>query len=154
MEVYFFDSSAIVKRYVIETGSTWVQGVVDPASGNRVYVARITVVEVVAALTRQGRGGALTPTGATAAVSQFRLGFSNEYRLVEVTPAVLVQAMDLAESHALRGYDAVQLVSALRANTRRLTSGLPALTLVSADAALNAAALAEGLPVDDPNAHP
>jgi len=31
---------------------------------------------------------------------------------------------------------------------------LPSLTLLSADVDLNAAALAEGLAVDDPNSHP
>jgi hypothetical protein len=62
--------------------------------------------------------------------------------------------MILAERHALRGYDAVQLAAALELQTVLTASGLPALTLVSADAELNAAAAAEGLTVEDPNLHP
>jgi hypothetical protein len=58
--------------------------------------------------------------------------------------------MDLADAYASRWYDAVQLAAALQANLRRRTP----ITFVSADSALNAAAMAEGLPVDDPNAHP
>jgi hypothetical protein len=49
----------------------------------------------------------------------------------------------------LRGYDAVQLAAALEVH-----SHAPSLTLLSADAGLNAAGAAEGLAVDDPNNHP
>jgi len=70
--------------------------------------------------------------------------------VVAITPRLIARAMDLAEVHALRGYDAMQLAAALQANVRRRTP----ITFVSADVALNAAATAEGLPVDDPNAHP
>ena len=52
MAVYFFDSSAIVKRYVREVGSAWVLGITDPAASHHLYVARIAGVEVVSALTR------------------------------------------------------------------------------------------------------
>jgi predicted nucleic acid-binding protein len=154
MAAYFFDSSAIVKRYVSETGTAWVISVVDPATGHRIYLARITGVEVVSAITRQGRGGSLSATDAATAITQFRHDFAQEYRLVEIMPLLVSRAMTLAEAYALRGYDAVQLAAALRVNAHRLARGMPALTFVSADAALNAAATAEGLTVEDPNAHP
>jgi uncharacterized protein len=60
----------------------------------------------------------------------------------------------LVEIHALRGYDAVQLAAALEINSNRIASGFSAVTLISADAALNAAVVKEGLAVDDPNSHP
>ena len=34
----FFDSSALVKRYVAETGSTWATKTVDLGSGNTVFI--------------------------------------------------------------------------------------------------------------------
>ena len=154
MAAYFFDSSAIVKRYVSEIGTAWVIRTVDPATSNRVYVARITGAEVVSAITRQGRSGSLSTTDAASAIGQFRHDFVNEYRVIEISVALIDRAMSLAETYALRGYDAVQLAAALEVNTRRLASGMSALTLVSADAALNAVAAAESLPVEDPNAHP
>jgi hypothetical protein len=58
--VFFCDSSAIVKRYVKEIGTPWVLSLVAPAAGNRIYVARITSVEVVSAVTRRQRGGNFT----------------------------------------------------------------------------------------------
>ena len=33
MAVYFFDSSALVKRYAQETGSAWVEILTDPQAG-------------------------------------------------------------------------------------------------------------------------
>lgn len=154
MDVYFFDSSGIVKRYVSERGTTWVIGVTAPATGNRIYVARITGVEVVSAITRRSRSRSLSASDAQTAISQFRFDFQNQYRIVEITPSLITRAMSLAETHALRGYDAVQLAAALEVNTRRLALRMPPLTFISADAALNAAATAEGLTVDDPNLHP
>jgi len=62
--------------------------------------------------------------------------------------------MTVAETYALRGYDAVQCAGALIVHTYRYALGMSRLTLVSADATLNMVAEAEGLQVDDPNAHP
>ena len=64
MSAFFCDSSAIVKRYIAETGSTWISTITDPAVGNRLYVARITLVEVISAITRREKGGHLTTTDA------------------------------------------------------------------------------------------
>jgi uncharacterized protein len=152
--VDFFDSSAIVKRYVNETGTGWVISITDPTAGNRIYVVRITGVEVVSAITRQARSGALSAADAAAVIAQFRHDFAHQYRAVEISRALIGRAMDLAEIHALRGYDAVQLAAALEVNAQRLALDMTALTIVSADTALNAVATAEGLTVDDPNVHP
>ncbi len=51
MAGFFFDSSAIVKRYVNEIGSDFVDNLTDLKSGNVILLARITRVEVVAAIT-------------------------------------------------------------------------------------------------------
>ncbi|MDQ3634782.1 MAG: type II toxin-antitoxin system VapC family toxin [Acidobacteriota bacterium] len=59
MSVYFGDSSALVKRYVTETGSAWLTATIDPKIGSRIYIAHITVVEVVSAITRREKGGHL-----------------------------------------------------------------------------------------------
>jgi len=32
--IYYFDSSAAVKRYAPEKGSHWIKGIVEPAAGN------------------------------------------------------------------------------------------------------------------------
>lgn len=153
MVAYFFDSSALAKRYVTEIGTRWVQSLTDQAAGNGVYVARITLVELVAAISRRRKNGDLTPADADAALADVRADFVSDYQVIEVTAALVAQAEALAEKHALRGYDAVQLVAALEVNNAYLAAGQPPATLVSADLELNNAGLAEGLNVDDPNTH-
>jgi predicted nucleic acid-binding protein len=151
---YFFDSSAVVKRYVREIGTAWVLSITAPTAGHFIYVAHITGVEVVSAITRQARHGAFAPTDAATALVQFRHDFAHQYHTVDITSTLIARAMALAETHALRGYDAVQCAAALVIHSYRQTLGIPLLTLVSADAALNTSAAAEGLQVDNPNAHP
>jgi len=154
VNLLFLDSSALVKRYGQETGSTWIKYLTDPSSGNLIYLARITAVEVVSALARKVQYGGLTAVAAATAIAQFRLELPNLYRTIDISAALITKAMSLAETHTLRGYDAVQLAAALEVNSYRLALGIQSFTLVSADTALNAAAMAEGLAVDDPNAHP
>jgi predicted nucleic acid-binding protein len=153
LAVYFFDSSAIVKHYMQETGTQWVNSIIDPVANHIIYLARITGVEVISAITRRERSGTMSAQDAATALAQFRKDFASEYQALEMTAALLTRAMSLAETHALRGYDAVQLAAALEVNHFYSVSGLPALTLISADAELNTAAIAEGLTVDNPNNH-
>jgi len=108
---------------------------------------------LMAAVTRRLRRGDIAATDSAAAVAQFRYDFAHRYRLIDLTPPLVARAMTLAETHSLRGYDAVQLAPAVEVHIRGLPLGLPALTLVSADGELNMAARAEGLIVEDPNAH-
>ncbi len=149
MAAYFLDTSAVLKRYVQETGTPWVQSLTAPSAGHSLFVVRITLAETVAAITRRERGGSITPPDATTAVADFQVDFARQYRVVAVSAGLVAQAAALARKHALRGYDAVQLAAVLDIHATD-----PRLTLLSADAELNTAATAEGLTVDDPNSHP
>lgn len=153
MAAYFFDSSALVKRYINETGTAWVRGITDPSVGARIYVAAITGAEVVAAVARKLKSGGVSAPAAAAVLSQFHSDYANQYRIITISNTVISRAMSLAESYALRGYDAVQLAGAVETNLRRLMLGATPLTLLTADAELFAAGVAEGLPTDDPNSH-
>lgn len=154
MQDYFLDSSALAKRYVREIGTAWVTQILHPTAGNAIHLARITGVEVVSAIARRGRTGSLPAPLVVAALAQLRADFGTIFHFTDLAPFLLDRAMDLAEVHPLRGYDAVQRAAALHVNVLCLRRGQSALTFVSADAVLNAAAAAEGLLVDDPNNHP
>lgn len=45
MAAYFFDSSALVKRFAKEVGTSWVFTLVRSSAANHLYIARITCVE-------------------------------------------------------------------------------------------------------------
>jgi predicted nucleic acid-binding protein len=154
MAAYIFDTSALIKRHLREPGSTWVRSLIRAKASHTIYLARITAVEVYAAITRRQRGGTLSPSQAGAILGHFRRHLTRRYRIVEMTPPLLADAMLLARTHGLRAYDAVQLAAALEVDRSFQTAGLGPFTLVSADQELNIAAAAEGLLVEDPNRHP
>lgn len=153
-DFYFVDTSALGKRYIMETGSSWLRNLLNPATGNNVVIVRTTAVEMVAAISRRERGGTLTSSNAAAARADFRADLANEYQVVELTDTLANLAMLKSEQHGLRGFDAIQLAAALEVNTLRTTLGMPPVILLSSDTELNSAAMAEGLALDDPNLHP
>jgi uncharacterized protein len=153
MAGYFCDSSAIAKRYISETGTSWIIGLMRQATNNEFAVAQITGVEVVSAIVRRHRGNFLTTVQADKAIHRFLRDFNNSFGVVRINDAIVRNAIYLAQTHVLRGYDAVQLASALSLNDTLSKLGLPLFTFVSADNALNSAAVAEGLAVDNPNNH-
>lgn len=152
MPVCFLDSSALVKCYVAEAGSVWTRSILDEEN-NVVYVASLSRVETISALTRRLRRGDITQPEFDVACREFRLDLTTQFEIVGLTDQIIEEASNLAEKHGLRAYDAVQLAAAL--DTSRVISQveLSQLIVVSADLELNAAAVAEGLNVEDPNTH-
>ena len=153
MSRYFCDTSALVKRYVTETGSMWLTATIDPKANNYVFIVRITYVEIISAISRKERVGDISIVDAAAAKKQFEIDYLGTLIKVEANEALILEAGRLAEKHALRGYDAVQLAAALQTQQKHRNVGLPLLTLLSADLDLNAAAVSEGMTVDNPNDH-
>ena len=155
MSTYFFDSSSLVKRYVKEIGTAWVIDIFRPHSHNQIFVAEITLAEVVSALTRRHRGLSVsTHNYGKRATSRFRRAFDTKFFKVRVDSTIIQDATLLAERYFLRGYDAVQLAVALQVEAERKQLGASPLTLVSADNELNDAAQAEGLSIENPNNYP
>lgn len=151
---YFLDSSAVVKRYLSEAGTDWVRVLCDPASGNTIIVASVTMVEVAAALAARHRAsGGIEQRTRDNALTLFLQHFTDEYLAIDIDRAILNRAMQLTQQHRLRGYDAIQLASALSASQALQTSRLSDLTFVAADTDLLAAAVAEGLHTHNPNLH-
>lgn len=151
---YFLDSSALVKRYVRETGTSWIISLFRPPPQAVVfYISQIALPEVISALARRLRGKSLTTGETNKAKRRFRREFERRFFKLSIDARVIERAADLADKHALRGYDAVQLAAALSANDARTSLGAAPLIFLSADDALNDAAALEGLTVDNPNSH-
>ena len=155
MAIYLLDSSAVVKRYVKETGTSWLSGLFNPTNKNSLVLVRVAGVEVVSAITRKSRGGGLSSSQAALALLHFEAEFGSlaRFSLIEVDATLISRAMELATRHGLRGYDAVQLAGALELFGVCQATGV-LMSLVSADTTLNTAAVVEGLRVDNPNDHP
>ena len=132
----FLDSSALAKRYLPEPGSAAVRSAIRRATP---LVSRITFAELVSAVGRAAARGAIDLAHRDRIWDRIEVDF-RELDVIEVRPAVLRHVRGLVARHGLRGYDAVQLATAAAA----AAAGTP-LTFWSADAALVAAARAEGL---------
>lgn len=154
MAAYFFDSSAMVKRYVREAGTAWVVNLVRNPNTNVFYVARIVSAEAVSAFARRRRDNSLTAKHAAKIKRRFLRDFQQRFFKIEIDAALIQAATELTDKYPLRGYDAVQLAAALKANNARIAVGASTLTFVSADNALNAAAQSENLRVENPNNYP
>jgi predicted nucleic acid-binding protein len=59
MPTYYLDASAIVKRYVSEMGSAWVQALCSNEE-NTLVMGEITLAEVASAFARAARGGRIS----------------------------------------------------------------------------------------------
>lgn len=153
MAVLFFDTSALAKAYLPEVGSNWVRTQVAPATANRIVVLRLTEVELTSAVTRRRRSGLLSVDAAEVALAEFRADLAREFFVIPLAASILAEAVLLVERYGLRAYDAVQLAGACETQRQRVIAGLPALTFVSSDNELNAAAIAEGFVIENPLEH-
>ncbi|MEO7911181.1 MAG: type II toxin-antitoxin system VapC family toxin [Roseiflexaceae bacterium] len=153
MPSFYADSSVLIKRHIREVGTDWVQALADPAIGNAITTARVSIVEVWSALNRRAREGNLAPSDYTRSTVDFAALSATEYTLIDLTAGIATRAQALLERHPLRAYDAVQLASALFANDLLIAMEQPALTFLCADDRLLNAAQAEGLAIDNPNSY-
>jgi predicted nucleic acid-binding protein len=151
--VYYFDSSALVKRYAIEIGTDWIKALC-AEERNAQAIASIGLVEIVAALAGKQRGGFLTLDECDQLLAELVQDVQVGYLLIAVDRVVIDQAIALTRRHKLRGYDAVHLACALTLQQILAAGEGSPLTFIAADDDLLAAAAAEGFSTDNPNDHP
>jgi predicted nucleic acid-binding protein len=153
VSVYFLDTSALVKRYIDETGSHWLRATVDPALSPFLVISQLLVVEVHSALNRRLREGTISQDDCTRTKQAFQGDCQNEYNLIPMSGAIVDLACGLLERHPLRASDAIHLATALTSNRLLSDHGLPALAFLCADDRLLDAATTEGLATDNPSYH-
>lgn len=108
--IAYLDASALVKRYVAERGSA--ETIELTTTADVVATSLVSRAEVAAALAKAVRSGLLSDDEARKAQRTFA-GEWPDLARIPVTEALVARAETLAWDHALRGYDAVQLASAL-----------------------------------------
>jgi uncharacterized protein len=108
--IAYLDASALVKRYVVERGSR--ETIALTADSEMIATSIVTRAEVAAALAKAVRVGVVPEVRARSAQRSFARDWPDLVR-VPVTEALVERAEALAWDHELRGYDAVQLASAL-----------------------------------------
>ena len=150
MTSYFVDTSALVKYYVAEIGSRWIQSMVDPSAGNVIIICEMTSVEIFSTFERRLRDKTITLPNTRILQTAFITDYEAKFLSVELEKPIMTQARSLVTKYPLRPPDAIQLACAVEATT---TLNVP-ITFLCADNDLLSAAVAEGFAVDNPNLHP
>lgn len=147
---FFVDSSAAVKYYVTEAGSTWVRQLVDGTA--LVFLAQITLAEVAAALGILQRLQRIGLRHRRELWERFDRDCTERYHLIPVVYDVVYSAALLCDRHPLKAYDAVQLAAGLALKGALDEQGT-SMTFISSDDTLLTAARTEGLTVENPLRH-
>jgi predicted nucleic acid-binding protein len=108
--ILYLDTSALVKRYLVEEGSTDVARWI--SQSRPISTSLITRAEMGAAITKAIRMNLINPDQGQYALNWFRTEWETLGRL-PIHEATVQRADELACRHGLRGYDAVHLACAL-----------------------------------------
>ena len=150
MRAYLLDTSAIVKHYVPEPGSAWVQRLI--SSGAPIFLAEISLVEVATALSILYRQRILRKSRRDLLWGQFEHDAVTTYRWISMQRSVIYSAALLGLRHPLKAYDAVQIAAAQSLQEDLKQQGVD-LVFVSGDDQALTAAQAEGIAVENPFWH-
>lgn len=115
--IAYFETSALIKLFIQEPGSELAARTWD-AMDSRLS-SRLTYAEARASLATAVRAGRLSDSSFRSAKDQLE-GRFQQVDVIEVTESLAREAGRLAESLALRAYDAVHLASALVLGTTDL----------------------------------
>jgi uncharacterized protein len=137
----YFDTSALIKRYVDETGR---REVLQLLRRHQCVASAILSVELRSALRRRVTDGSLDARRVPGILKRFAAD-RDFWALIEVTGEVLQHAERLVATHSLRTLDAIHVASADLFADRLALSGL---TFVSADARQTAVAARIGMAAD------
>jgi uncharacterized protein len=149
MSLYFMDSSALAKRYMPETGTTWIREITALHSAHDILIAQITPVEITSAIARQYHDSVINQSSFRDFQDLVLYHIQHQYKVVALSNEIVLQAILLHQQYRLRAYDSIQLATALQLHKR-----IPInkdLVFVSADNRLLNTALACGLATDNPN---
>jgi len=136
--ILFCDTSALLKLYIVETGSAALKALI--ADAEAVAVCRIAWAEAHAALSRRARE---VPQDATL-IEQAKRALAADWPrfvVLEIDQALVELAGEYADTFALRGYDSIQLASAFETGRIAQTP----IHFACFDARLNKAAKVLGL---------
>jgi predicted nucleic acid-binding protein len=148
MPRYFLDSSALVKRYHRERGSTEVEGVF-AVVGNRFLVSRLALVEVHSGFARLVREAVITKPDFDKLTARLEEDVASALLTVAAVSGPRLQAAcSLLGTQGLR--TAMRTLDAIYLATAEALHGRSRLAaFVAADKKLLAAATASGLPIID-----
>lgn len=155
MPMLFWDASALVKRYVEETGSATVHALFDATNGEDTASTVWGYAETYSILLRRRNAGLVRSASFDEAVSALRRETVLDPRvtLVSLPDALVFAGIALMQRHNINTADAVILAGFLEVARALMKGGQPC-ALIAADKRLVRAAQAEGLTAVNPELLP
>lgn len=156
MEVAFFDTSALLKKYFKEKGSGWLANFL---VGKQIVVSELTLFEVVIAVRRRYSTNLLTLKEALDTIDKIN-NDSLTFDIIALSDANLKTEVKntvfkLQNSLVVRTLDAIHLTTAVRIfNTVNSFTPPEPFVFVSSDAQLLRVAQSQKLPTENPEDHP
>ena len=147
MALYFLETSALVKLYVLEPGTDRLLQLVSDPNENRFAILAISPVEARSAIRRRERAGDIDQRTANLILDRLRQDTETRFLLQVLTSAVLDYSLEIIDRYALHAYDAIQLAGCLALKTN---IGAEEPIFVCGDQQLLEAARSELLVVLDP----
>ena len=139
---YYFDTSALVKRYHKEKGTVIVDDIID--GEGEIYVSTLGIVEMISVFMRLKSSGALNEKKYKRITEIFFSDVESRYIPVPFSDEHIVSAIQLIEKHNLRTLDSLHLAIAIDICSNRDC------VFVSADKKLLEAAKREGFKIINP----
>ncbi len=157
MATHFLDTSAVVKYYHTERGSDWVRALFDAQDQQGLYLhqlllAEISIAEAAAAFAILARTQQIEIEFRDAIYQRFIRDLVARFQTIALTRSTIETAAALTQRYPLKGYDAIQLATALDLY-KELQQVKGDLIFVTSDNQLIRAAQAEGLQVENPIQH-
>lgn len=142
MKFYFFDTSALVKRYHSEKGTENVDKIFNEED-RALIISSLSIIEIVSALNRKKEEKALSKEDLDIVLSRFFHDAIKEYVVVDLDGEHIKDSITLVLKRNLRTLDSLQLAVALRLKELEIV-------FVCADQKLVSVASKEGLEALNP----
>lgn len=153
MYYFYFDASALAKRYIEEGGSDKIDFLFVSVPLARLRCLTIGAMEVFWICVRKRNDGRITANQFTQATGHLEyevIDTQSNFKTISVPDSLVWESMDLIEAHSLNSVDAMVLRSALDIAARLRNTGDTLVVLVASDQRLLRSARAEGLQTFNP----
>jgi len=108
--IFFFDTSALVKRYIAETGSEKVDDLFKTAS--QIIISPVTKIEAYSTLNRLKSENAVSEEDYSKLNEEIQYDF-RYFKVLSFNQEIEAQSIYLIEKHQLKTLDSIQLASCL-----------------------------------------
>ncbi len=147
MHYFYFDASALIKRYTEEVGSNKIDFLFQNVPLNRLMCLAIGVAEVFSICVRKRNDGRITRHHFEQAVGYLDnevINTESDFETVAAQNVLIWKSISLIDTHSINSVDAILLCSALDIATN-LRNEKNELVLIASDQRLLRAAQTEGL---------